>query len=247
MERRAPSLSGKVAIITGAASGQGAAEAALFVELGARVVATDISPDGAALTGALGDAGLFLQHDVSREDQWSAVVRRAEAAFGGVDILVNNAGVYDPAPVQATSATAFDRHYRINQLGAFLGMSAAIPALRRRGGGSIVNISSVGGVRGYAGEFAYCASKWAVTGMTRCAAINLAPFGIRVNSVHPGPIDTPMLGQDGGEDEIDWSRLTPMGRLGRPAEVAALVAFLASDQSSYITGSAINIDGGLAA
>lgn len=240
-------LSGQIAIITGAASGQGEAEACLFAEHGCSVVLTDINLKGRDVAARIGMAALFVEHDVSSEDSWHNVVLQASEAFGGIDVLVNNAGTYSAAPLQATSAAEFDRLYSINQRGPFLGMAAVIDSMKLRGGGVIINVSSVGGLRGFGGEFAYCTGKWAVRGMTRCAAIDLAPFGIRVNSVHPGPIDTPMVGGVSPEDKALWASNVPAGRFGQPREVAEIVAFLASKRASYMTGAEIVIDGGMTA
>jgi len=241
------SLEDRIAIITGAASGQGAAEATLFASKGAFVLLTDIDPAGAQLARTIGQRASFIRHDVSNADDWQAVVDAALQTFGGIDILVNNAGIYHSAALQETTADDFDRLYRVNQKGPFLGMAAVCAPMAARGGGSIVNISSVAGMRGYAREFAYCAGKWALRGMTRCAAIDLAQLGIRVNSVHPGPIDTPMVGNFTQHDRDEWSQTVPLARFGEPEEVAEMVAFLASDKARYITGSEFVVDGGMVA
>lgn len=238
-------LQGKIALITGGARGMGAAEARLFVAEGARVVLTDLlDAEGGALAAELGDAARFLHHDVTSEPAWQAAVREAQDRFGGLDVLVNNAGIYQPSPLQDTSAELFERIYRVNQLGVFLGMQAAAPAMRARGGGSIVNISSIAGLRGFAGAVAYVGTKWAVRGMTKTAAGELAADRIRVNSVHPGLIDTPMIAANTPEVNRSVVEATPLKRAGTPEEVAKLVAFLASDDSSYITGAEVAIDGG---
>lgn len=238
-------LEGKVAIVTGAAGGQGRAEVRLLAERGALVFATDLDPAGNELECGSGGSVRFLPHDVSSAADWRAVVSGACDAFGGIDILVNNAGVMIASDLAGTTQENFERHYRVNQLGPFLGMQAVTPAMKARGGGAIVNIASVGGAKGFAGEFAYGTSKWALRGMSRCAAVELAPFGIRVNTVLPGPIDTPMLASDGGGG--DWAGVVPLGRLGAPIEVAELVAFLASDAASYCAGAEIAVDGGMIA
>ena len=240
-------LDGKVAIITGAARGQGAAEARLFAAEGARVTLTDVNGDGAAVAEEIGAKAQFLRHDISDEGAWARVVAATEERFGRVDILVNNAAIYRPAPLQETSAELFDAHYRVNQLGVFLGMHAVLDAMTRAKAGSIVNISSEAGLRGHPGMFAYSATKWAVRGMTRCAAADLAPLGIRVNSIHPGIIDTPMLDANGPEVLKAFTSMIPLGRFGTVAEVANLVAFLASDAAGYITGAEITVDGGVGA
>lgn len=238
-------LKNKVAIITGAASGQGAAEAKLFVAEGAKVVITDVSEHGAAVAEALGADALFLRHDVADEAGWAEVTRKTLEHFGRLDILVNNAGVYRPAPLLETDAALWDLHYRVNQLSVFLGMRTAAQTMSKSGGGSIVNISSQAGMNNVPGIFAYATSKWAVRGMSKLAASELAPLGIRVNSVHPGIIDTPMLGENTPERMKLYEGMIPMRRLGTPQEVAELVLFLASDAASYVTGAEVTADGGI--
>lgn len=239
------SLAGKVAIVTGAAGGQGAAEAALLVRRGAAVLLTDIAEPDVEVLSELGDRAAFVPHDVACSTDWDRVVAEAEARFGALDILVNNAGIFVAAAIGDTSPELFERHYRVNQLGVFLGMRAVVPAMKRRGGGAIINIASVGAARGYPGEFAYCASKWAVRGMTRCAAHDLAPFGIRVNTVMPGAIDTPMLG--GMDEQGQWIDHIPLRRIGDAEEIAETVAFLASEAAQFMTGSEVVVDGGMLA
>lgn len=239
------SLTGKVAIITGAAGGMGRAEAELFANEGCAVVLTDIDPTVKDIADRLGDRALFVEHDVASQEDWAVVIARTAERFGTVSALINNAAIAITASVQDTSPELLDRHYRVNQLGVFLGIAAVIPLMRKAGAGSIVNISSVGGLRGFPGEFAYCATKWAVRGMSRCAAADLAPFGIRVNSICPGPIATPMLGTP--VEAAQWGALTLSGRPGRPSEVAAAAAFLASDAASYVTGTELTVDGGMTA
>lgn len=238
-------LQGKVAVITGAASGQGAAEARLFAAEGARVVVTDLSEAGAAVAAELGANGHFARHDVAEQADWARVVRETEERFGKIDILVNNAGVYKPAPLLETDAALWDLHYRVNQLSVFLGMRAAAEAMAKTGGGAIVNISSGAGLGNVPGIFAYATSKWAVRGMSKLAASELAPLGIRVNSIHPGIIDTPMLGENTPEQLKFYEDMIPMKRIGTTDEVARLVLFLASDEASYVTGAEITVDGGI--
>jgi 3alpha(or 20beta)-hydroxysteroid dehydrogenase len=242
-----PRLQNKIIIVTGGARGQGAAEARLFVREGARVIITDVlETQGAQLARELGqDSAVFVRHDVSSETDWQKALETA-AALGGLHGLINNAGIYQPATLMETDAALFERHMRINQLGVFLGMKAVVPLMERSGGGAIVNISSVAGLRGSPGAIAYSATKWAVRGMTKAAAIDLAPRGIRVNSIHPGPIDTPMLDVRTPEQNARRLEAVPMKRRGTPEEVADLVLFLVSDESRYITGAEVAIDGGAA-
>ncbi|CAN1552243.1 FabG Dehydrogenases with different specificities (related to short-chain alcohol dehydrogenases) [Sphingomonadaceae bacterium] len=240
-------LEGRIAIITGAASGQGAAEARLFASQGCFVVLTDVCEDGREVARTIGKRALFIRHDVANASDWQEVVNTALDAFGGIDILINNAGIYHAASLGETSVEDFDKMYNVNQKGPFLGMAAVSGPMADRGAGSIVNISSVGGLRGFGGEFAYCTSKWAVRGMTKCAAIDLAPLGIRVNSVHPGPIDTPMVDNVSSDERDAWVQTVPLVRFGMPEEVAELVVFLASDRARYITGAEFAVDGGMTA
>ncbi|MFM0341782.1 SDR family NAD(P)-dependent oxidoreductase [Paraburkholderia fungorum] len=244
-EERMMDMEAKVAVITGAASGQGAAEAVLFAQQGAKVVITDINESGAEIAARLGSAGHFVRHDVGEQADWDEVMRQTLERFGRIDVLVNNAGVYKPASLRETDMALWDLHYRINQLSVFLGMRAAADAMAKTGGGSIVNVSSNAGMNNVPGIFAYASSKWAVRGMTKLAASELASLGIRVNSVHPGVIDTPMLGKNTPERLKFYEEMIPMRRLGTPDEVASLVLFLASNASSYITGAEITVDGGI--
>ncbi|HET8995651.1 MAG TPA: glucose 1-dehydrogenase [Acetobacteraceae bacterium] len=237
-------LKGKIILISGGARGQGAAEARLFVAEGARVVIGDVlENEGRALAAQLGESTVFVRQDVTSETDWAAAVQAAEK-LGGLHGLVNNAGIYQPRRLMETDAELFERHMRINQLGCFLGMKAVVPAMERSGGGSIVNISSVAGLRGSPGAIAYSATKWALRGMTKAAAIDLAPKQIRVNSVHPGPIDTEMLKVRTPEQNQQRLQAVPMRRMGTAEEVANLVLFLLSDESGYITGAEVAIDGG---
>jgi 3alpha(or 20beta)-hydroxysteroid dehydrogenase len=241
-------LDGRVAVITGGARGMGASHARAFVAEGAKVLITDVLEEpGAALARELDPDAAFAAHDVTDEASWTAAIDAAEAAFGPVGILVNNAGVAAYGPLEATSEAAYRRVIDINQVGVFLGMKAVAASMRRAGGGSIVNVSSVAGLTGEAQTIAYTASKWAVRGMTKVAAKELGGHGIRVNSVHPGVIETPML-TDHPEVSgflIDGvSAGTPLGRIGRAEEVTSLVLYLASAESSYSTGSEFVVDGG---
>ncbi len=240
-------LDGLTALVTGGASGIGLAISKMFVAEGARVVIGDVlEAEGRQLVAELGDAAAFVRQDVTREADWDAAVDAA-AALGGLHGLVNNAGIYQPATLMETSAELFERHMRINQLGCFLGMKAVVPTMERSGGGSIVNVSSVEGIAGMPLVVAYTASKFAIRGMTKVAALELGPKGIRVNSVHPGMIDTKMVQDAIGGYEVDITPVTKklaLRRVGRAEEIAELVLFLASDRSSYSTGSEFVADGG---
>lgn len=244
-------LAGKVALITGAARGMGAAEARLFVDEGARVVVTDVLEEAGRATAeaisADGSRCVFVRHDVTSEDGWKAAVDATLAAFGRVDVLVNNAGIFEQGSIMDTTLDDYMRTIRINQVGVFLGMKAVAGHMVQRGSGSIINISSVAGMSGTPGFLAYGASKWAVRGMTRGVAKELAATGVRVNSIHPGIIDTPMLQTfaEAGEGVREAVRMRiPVGREAEPEEVARLALYLASDESSYSTGSEFVVDGG---
>jgi 3alpha(or 20beta)-hydroxysteroid dehydrogenase len=239
-------LEGKVALITGGARGQGAAEAELFIEAGAQVVITDILDDeGAATAERLGDACTFLHHDVSSETEWVSVVEAVMAQHGHIEVLVNNAGIFVTARLEDTSMALWNQMLAINQTGVFLGMKTVAPLMKANGMGSIVNISSIAGMKSAAGAHAYSATKWAVRGMTKSAAVELGPSGVRVNSVHPGIIDTDMLQQFGPGVRERLETQIPMERVASADEVALLVLFLASDDSSYCTGQEFIVDGGM--
>ncbi len=237
-------LSGKVAIITGAASGQGEAEAKLFIAEGAKVVVTDIQAKGEQVAAALGDDAFFMHHDVADAASWARVVAETLKRFGKLDILVNNAGMFNPKPLLETSAAEMEAHFRVNQLGVFLGMQAVLAPMQAVKGGAIINIASISAVRNLPGQFAYAASKWAVRGMSGCAANELGRIGIRVNTVNPGLIDTPMLAGNSPETNAYYAQHIPLGRMAEAKEVAEIVAFLASDAASYINGAEIAVDGG---
>jgi 3alpha(or 20beta)-hydroxysteroid dehydrogenase len=244
-------LDGRVALITGASSprGQGAAEARLFAAEGAAVVLADVSYEGVATAATIGKLASYARLDVTDEEQWSVVVDRIFSEHTRFDILVNNAGVWHSGTLADTSPADFRRVLEINLVGVFLGMRAVAPLMREAGRGSIVNVSSNAGLRvalpNLAGgkALAYVASKWAVRGITKAAALELAPFGVRVNSIHPGPTDTAMI--DAGHQEIAAG--LPLERLATPDEIARVVLFLASDASSYINGAEIAVDGGASA
>jgi 3alpha(or 20beta)-hydroxysteroid dehydrogenase len=242
-------LDGKVALLTGAARGQGAAAARRFVAEGAKVLIADVLDDeGKALADELG--ALYQHLDVGREDDWSAAVDRAVDEFGSLTVLVNNAGILHFAELGKTTLADYERVIRVNQIGAFLGMRSVVEPMSRAGTGSIVNVSSVEGLAGMPFLVAYTASKFAIRGMTKVAALELGPKGIRVNSVHPGMIDTKMVSDAAGGAEIDtfWvGKKVALGRVGQPGEIANLVVFLASDESSYSTGAEFVADGGATA
>lgn len=236
-------LTGKVAIVTGAAQGMGAAEARRFVAEGAKVVLADVRADQVeALAAELGDSALAHHLDVTSEEGWRDAVAACESAFGPVTVLVNNAGILDFAPIPEVDVARFRATLEVNLVGTLLGMKVAAPSMRTAGGGSIINISSNAGLVGLPSAAAYVPSKWAVRGLSKTAAIDLGPWGIRVNSVHPGGINTPMTDFGGGESA--WARKLPLGRMGHAEEVAAVVTFLASDEASYVTGGEWSVDGG---
>ncbi len=238
-------LEGKVAIVTGAARGQGEAEARLFAAEGAKVVLTDVLPaEVEAVAADLGDAAVALTHDVSDVAGWAKVVTTAVDRFGRLDVLVNNAAIHWIRALVDEDPAALEHLLRVNLIGPYVGMQAVVEPMRARGGGSIVNISSFAGLSGAWGHSAYGASKWALRGITKTAAIELGPLGIRVNSVHPGPIDTAMLPVPA---DAPMFTAYPLGRAGTAEEVAEAVLFLASDASSYLTGAELAVDGGLAA
>jgi len=239
-------LDGKVTLITGGARGMGAAEAKMFCEAGASVVITDVLTDeGMATAKDIGDACTFLEHDVSSEDRWSEVMASIENQHGRLDVLVNNAGIAIGGPLLETSLDEWQKTLSINQTGVFLGMKSVVPLMSQSDGGSIINISSIAGLRGTRQLHAYGATKWAVRGMSKSAALELAPHRIRVNSVHPGLIDTAMLDEIPAPSRQALTESVPIGRLTSPEEVATLVRFLASDESSSCTGHEFVIDGGL--
>ncbi|MFF3090069.1 SDR family NAD(P)-dependent oxidoreductase [Streptomyces nojiriensis] len=236
-------LDGKVVVITGAGRGQGAAEARLCAAAGARVVVTDVREDeGRAVAAELGDQGLYVRHDVADAASWASVMERSVRAFGTVSALVNNAALWRTAHVEQQRPEEFEELLQVNLLGPFLGIQAVAPVLRAGGGGSVVNISSTAGLVGIPGHAAYGSTKFGLRGLTRSAALDLAGDRIRVNSVHPGAIDTPMVAE--AVAGRDWSHV-PLGRMGRPEEVGQLVLFLCSDASSYVTGSEFTVDGGM--
>ncbi len=243
-------LEGRVALVTGAASGIGKATAKRLAEEGAAVLVTDIAVEaGEATVAELREAGArasFAKHDVTSEADWQAVVAKAVEELGSLDILVNNAGMGDIKPIEETTVDDWQRTVDIDQLGVFLGMKTAAEALKKSGHGSVINVSSIFGTSGGFGVSpAYHAAKGAVRTLTKNVALHWATEGVRVNSIHPGFIATPILEQSRNTPIWDGMvDLTPMGRLGKPEEIAAGVAFLASDDASFVTGLELYVDGG---
>jgi 3alpha(or 20beta)-hydroxysteroid dehydrogenase len=233
----------RVALVTGAARGQGAAIVQRLRADGFKVAACDLAADELKATvAALGDAGVIaVPLDVTAEEQWAAAVAEVLDAFGALSTLVNNAGVLHRASLTDETAAGFENSWRVNTLGPFLGIQACLPALREAEGASIVNTCSTGAVRPFPNHAAYGSSKWGLRGLTQIAAAELAPFGIRVNAVLPGAVETPML------DEKTQARLVATsvsGRIGKPIEIADAVAFLVSEHAAFITGSELVVDGG---
>ncbi|MEO0030431.1 MAG: hypothetical protein RIS94_189 [Pseudomonadota bacterium] len=240
-------LQGKVAIITGAARGQGEATARLFHREGARVVLVDmLAEQGAALAAELGENARFIAADIADESGWKKVVALATEAFGAVHVLVNNAAITDHHGIMALDRARIERVLAVNLIAPMLAMQAVIPAMIAGGGGSIVNISSVNGLRGNAGMAAYDASKWGLRGVSKSVSTEYAGKGVRVNTIHPGAIRTPMLDPTGDLDGNTLARMLriPIGRVAEADEVATASLFLASDEASYITGAELAVDGG---
>lgn len=246
-------LKGKVALISGGARGQGAAEARLFVSEGAKVVIGDVLDDQCRKTAADINASgsarsvIPVHLDVTRAADWRAAVESCQREFGGLDVLVNNAGIITGGGIEETTEEDWDSVVNINQKGVWLGMKHAVPAMRQRGAGSIINISSIYGLIGSGGSAAYHGTKGAVRLLTKTAAIQYAPEKIRVNSIHPGVILTPMLDMATPEQLRPLIDATPLKRLAQPEEVGWCAVFLASDESSFVTGSELVVDGGYTA
>ncbi|MBL4583717.1 MAG: glucose 1-dehydrogenase [Pseudomonadales bacterium] len=244
-------VNGKIAIVTGAARGQGEAEARILIAEGAKVMLTDIlDTEGEKLAQELGKNASYMSHNVCDETAWLDVVEATEAKFGPVTVLINNAGILKISALQDTSLEEYMQVINVNQVGVFLGMKHVIGSMTKAGGGSIVNISSIDGLVGMSHAVAYVASKFAVRGMTKSAAVELGPVGIRVNSIHPGGVETPMVTQlrpEGSEAIESPSSNVPLGRIGQPEDIAKLALFLASDDSAYSSGGEFIIDGGMTA
>ncbi len=240
-------LKERVALVTGGAMGMGAAHVRAFVAEGARVVVADVAEaEGSALAESLGDAATFVNLDVTDADQWARAISATLELFGRLNVLVNNAGIFTTGALGEYPVDVWNKTLAVNLTGAFLGMSSALPALKAAAPSSVINVSSTAGIEGYAGCVGYSASKWGLRGLTRSAALELAGEGVRVNSVHPGAIATPLLAgvRDFGEADLEGSSLN---RLARPEEITGLVIYLASDESSFCTGAEFVIDGGITA
>lgn len=239
-------LAGKVAIITGGARGMGASHAEIFVEQGARVVIADVlEAEGQALADRLGDAAVFARLDVTSRRDWDVTLALAEKTFGPVNVLIANAGVATESEIEHFDDEDYARVIAVNQTSIALGTRAVIPSMRRAGGGSIVNIASTASITGHARGSIYSASKGAVTAFSRAAAIELAPLNIRVNSIHPGLVRTPMIGVVDVTKEV--TPLIPLKRIGEPWEISMMAVFLASDESGFSTGAQFVADGGYTA
>ncbi|MGC4860175.1 SDR family NAD(P)-dependent oxidoreductase [Micromonospora sp. DT68] len=233
-------VAGKTAVVTGGAMGMGAATVRRLVGEGANVVIADVNvAEAEALAAELGPTAVVEKLDVRSPQQWTDLVQRTEERFGSVDILVNNAGIVDPAPLEQWDVAQLQRVLDVNLIGVFNGIQAVTPAMKRAGGGSIVNMGSVAALIGIIQMAGYVASKWAVRGLTKNAALELGAYGIRVNAVHPGQINTPMT-----KGVTFETSSVALGRVGEPDDVARTVLFLASDDAQFVTGSDLVADGG---
>ena len=244
-----PRLQGKVAIVTGGAQGQGAAISRAFVAEGARVAIADVADEpGELLAKELGDAAFFRHHDVSDETSWQTLVADVDERFGPVNVLANNAGILRFNELEKQPAEEFELLWRVNTFGCFLGMKSVIPTMKANGGGSIINASSIEGLAGMSLVVGYGSTKFAIRGMTKGAAHELGPHRIRVNSVHPGMIDTGMTRGTAGDEGMKWGgSKVALRRVGVPEDIAPLYVYLASDESSFMTGAELAIDGGATA
>ena len=244
-------LEGKIALITGAARGQGECEARLFASEGAKVVLTDVLDEGQAVAESIGAAAAYVHLDVTSAEQWQNAIEQCTTRFGRPNVLVNNAGIMQPGTLLECDESTFRKTMDINLIGPFLGIKAAAPAMIEGGGGSIINISSVAALIARPGYTAYGTSKWALRGLTKYAAMELGHHGIRVNSIHPGAVATPMTLPDLSPDAVAERNSVlshlPIPRWAQPEEIARLALFLASDESSFSTGSEFIADGGRSA
>lgn len=242
-------LNNKIALITGAAGGQGREEAILFSKHGATVIATDVNEEGLKETIDLiknaGGVAISFRHDISDEKDWIHIINEVEKQFSRIDILVNNAGILNRAKLEELTIEDFEKMHTVNTRGTFLGMKNVVPVMKKHGGGSIINISSIWGLVGSEGSLAYHASKGAIRLMTKAAAVDLAKYYIRVNSIHPGVIETPMTSVYKGEHPLKSA--TPWPELGKPIDIAYGALYLASDESRFVTGTELVIDGGYTA
>lgn len=240
-------LQGKVVIVTGGARGMGAATSRLFAKEGAAVVIADVLvEEGEALAQEIGDQALFVRLDVRNEDEWKQAADAAVSRFGRIDVLVNNAAVVHFCGIENLAKEDLERVLGINVIGTLLGIKTIAPIMKQQGKGAITNISSIDGLRGCNGLSAYTASKWAVRGLTKSAALEFGPFGVRVNSIHPGGVDT-VMGNPAGRADAELNKdytAVPLQRIGKPEEIANASLFLASDEASYVSGAELSVDGG---
>lgn len=241
-------LADKIVLLTGAAGGQGRVSARLLAEAGARLVLTDRDMAGADVARGIGEAAIFLRHDVREPDDWEVVARAARDQFGGVDVLVNNAGIAGRDAVLTLTPERLRAYLDVNLVGALHGIQSVAPLMCERGGGSIVNICSISALRSTPGLAGYGVSKWALRGLSRYAAADLAGDGIRVNLVLPGALDVTMIrDEQAGAGKSSFADLVPIKRVAKAEEIARVVMFLASDAASYVTGAELTVDGGYSA
>lgn len=238
-------VSDKVAIVTGAARGMGEAHARLLAKEGAKIILTDVLESGEKVAAELGAAAHFMMHDVTDAEAWARVVAEGQRHFGRIDILVNNAGIFGTKSLLETTAHEMEHLFKVNVLSVMLGMQAVFEPMKAGGKGSIINISSVSALRNVPGQLAYATSKWAVRGMSGCAAAEFGRHGIRVNTICPGIIDTPMTAANPEDQNAQAESLVPLGRRGASNDVAAAVLFLASDAACYVNGAELSVDGGV--
>jgi len=238
-------LTGRTAIITGAASGIGRAQAELLAAQGANVILADRDTAGEGVAGLIGSRARFVLHDVTSEESWPRVVRAALDTFGGIDILVNTAGVPGTEqPIEDLSVETFTMVWQVNTLGVFLGLKSVVPTMKAAGRGAIVNVISAAAMTASPGTHAYAASKWGTRGMTRTAARELARFGIRLNSIYPGPVHTPMLESVGVSADLIAMSITDVDFAARPEDIAQATLYLVSDEARYAYGAELAVDGG---